>query len=236
MNLPPPNKFLESLSREDFELLGPNLRDVRLEHFKMLFDQGDLIQHLYFPYSGVISFVVPMGDGAVVEAGMIGRDGLVGAPAALDGAKSLNRAIVQAAGDAFQISLADAKAAVNASATLRERIYRHDQLLMAQAQQSAACNAMHDVPERLARWLLRSRDVLGSDQMKLTQDFLSQMLGVRRTSVTIAARQLQSSGMIKYRRGRVEIVDVDGLQEASCECYQAVKRLQAMFSPEVLAQ
>jgi CRP-like cAMP-binding protein len=227
MNLPPPNTFLQSLSKGDFELLRPHLRDVKLAHGNVLFDQGDTIQHMYFPYSGAISFVVPLSDGLMIEAGIIGRDGVAGTPAALDGAKSLNRAIVQVPGEAFIIDLPHAKAAVTASRTLRAKLYQSDQLLLMQAQQSAACNAAHDVEERLCRWILRTRDVVGSDKLELTQEFISQMLGVRRTSVTLAARHLQAIGLIKYRRGQIQILDVEGLIEASCECYEAVKRLEA---------
>jgi CRP-like cAMP-binding protein len=231
MNLPP-NLFLQSLSRGDYELLRPHLKEVKLEHGKTLFDQGDIIEHLYFPNSGVISFVVPLSEGAVVEAGMIGMDGVVGSPAALDGAKALNRAVVQVSGEAFAIPMPDAKAAVTASRTLRSKLYQSDQLLLVQAQQSAACNAMHDVEERLCRWILRTRDVLKRDKLELTQEFIAQMLGVRRTSVTLAARHLQAIGFIRYRRGVIEVLDLDGLTDAACECYEAVKRQQAMLSAE----
>ena len=169
MNLPPPNQFLQSLSKGDFALLAPHLRDVKLAHAQVLFDQGGVIQHLYFPYSGVISFVVPLSDGVFVEAGMIGRDGVVGTPAALDGAKSLNQAVVQVPSEAFIIDTPHAKAAVTASRTLREKFYQNDQLLLVQAQQSAACNAAHAVEERLCRWILRTRDVAGDDNLELTQ-------------------------------------------------------------------
>jgi CRP-like cAMP-binding protein len=227
MNLPPPNKFLQSLSKGDFELLRPHLRDVKLEHEKVLFDQGDLIEHLYFPYSGAVSFVVPLADGVVIEAGMLGKDGVVGTPAALDGAKSLSRAVVQVAGEAVAIRTEDAKAAANASKSLRVKLYQNDQLLLAQAQQSAACNAVHAIEERLCRWILRTRDVVGEDTLGLTQDFMAQMLGVRRTSVTMAARHLQAVGLIKYRRGHIKVLDVEGLTEAACECYEAVRMQQA---------
>jgi CRP-like cAMP-binding protein len=139
---------------------------------------------------------------------------------------------VQVPGEAFVIDLPHAKAAVTASRTLREKLYQTDQMLLAQAQQSAACNAAHDVEERLCRWILRTRDVVGGDNLDLTQEFISQMLGIRRTSVTLAARHLQAIGLIKYRRGRIQILDADGLIEASCECYEAVKKLEARILPE----
>jgi CRP-like cAMP-binding protein len=231
MNLPP-NKFLQSLTKEDFELLRGAFRSVQLEHGTILFDQGEIIPHLYFPNSGVVSFVVPLAEGGEIEAGMIGREGVVGAPAALDGAKSLNRAIVQVPGEAFAISVAEAKAAATASETLRAKLYQSDQLLLAQAQQSAACNAMHGTEERLCRWILRTRDAAESDTLQLTQEFISQMLGVRRTSVTLAAGNLQAVGLIKYRRGHIKVLDVEGLKEASCECYEAVRVQQARMQEE----
>jgi CRP-like cAMP-binding protein len=232
MNQAPPNELLQSLSIGDFEHLRPHLHDVKLEHGKVLFDEGDLIEKLYFPYSVVISFVVPLSDGIFIEAGMTGKEGVVGTPAALDGAKSLNRAIVQVPGEAFAISTADAKAAVTASRSLRAKLYKHDQFLLAQAQQLAACNAVHGIEERMCRWILRTRDALDSDTLPLTQEFISQMLGVRRTSVTLAARNLQTSGLIKYRRGNIHIVDVDGLKESACECYESVKVQQARLQEE----
>lgn len=226
MNLPP-NGFLQSISPGDFQLLRPHLREVKLQHSAVLFDQGGTIGQLYFPNSGVVSLVVALSEGQMIEAGMIGKDGVVGTPAALDGAKSLNRAIVQVPGDAFVIDIGHAKAAVAASRSLRMKLYQNDQLLLAQAQQSAACNALHHVEERLCRWLLRTQDLVESQKLDLTQEFLAQMLGVRRTSVTLAARHLQTLGMIKYRRGQIQILDRDVLEEAACECYEAVKLQQA---------
>jgi CRP-like cAMP-binding protein len=226
MNLPP-NHFLQSISPGDFELLRPHLRSVKLPLAEILFDQGDIIKHVYFPVGGVVSFVVPLADGQQIEAGMIGKDGVVGTPAALDGAKSLNRAIVQVADEALMIDLAHVKAAVAASPSLRVKFYQHDQMILAQAQQSAACNAVHEIEARLCRWILRTRDLVESDRLNLTQEFLAQMLGVRRTSVTLAARHLQAVGFIKYRRGQIEILDQEGLEEAACECFEAVRTQHA---------
>jgi CRP-like cAMP-binding protein len=228
---PPPNNFLQSLSRGDFELLRPHLRDVKLVHSAVLFDAGGVIERVYFPQSGIISLVVVLSTGDMIEAGMIGRDGVAGTPAALDGAVSLNRAVVQIAGFGSTIETQQMQAAVATSKSLRVKLYEHDQMLLAQAQQSAACNAKHQIEERLCRWLLRTRDLVESDTIELTQEFLAQMLGVRRTSVTLAARHLQAVKLIKYRRGHIQILDEEALQDASCECYEAVKsqvlRLQA---------
>jgi CRP-like cAMP-binding protein len=228
---PPPNNFLQSLSRGDFELLRPHLRDVKLVHSAVLFDAGGVIERVYFPQSGIISLVVVLSTGDMIEAGMIGREGVAGTSAALDGAVSLNRAVVQIAGVGSTIESQQMQAAVATSKSLRVKLYEHDQMLLAQAQQSAACNAKHQIEERLCRWLLRTRDLVESDTIELTQEFLAQMLGVRRTSVTLAARHLQAVKLIKYRRGHIQILDEEALQDASCECYEAVKsqvlRLQA---------
>ena len=228
---PPPNTFLQSLSRGDFELLRPHPRDVKLVHSAVLFDAGGAIERVYFPHSGVISLVVVLSTGDMIEAGMIGREGVAGTSVALDGAVSLNRAVVQIAGVGSTIETQQMRAAVATSKSLRVKLYEHDQMLLAQAQQSAACNAKHQIEERLCRWLLRTRDLVESDSIELTQEFLAQMLGVRRTSVTLAARHLQAVKLIKYRRGHIQILDEKALQDASCECYEAVKsqvlRLQA---------
>ena len=155
---------------------------------------------------------------------MVGRDSLVGASIALDGGVSLNRGLVQVAGTA---SILDAEilrgVAEKSLAPFRHPLIRHEQLLFAQAQQSAACNASHSVEARMARWLLRTRDLTASDKLDLTQEFLAQMLGVRRTSVSLVANTLQNAGLIHYRRGHVEIKDLDALQDIACECYGTVR-------------
>ena len=219
----PPNNFLQSLSREDFELLRPNLRDVKLVRSTVLFDAGGNVERLYFPHVGVISIVVVLSGGVMIEAAMIGRDGVAGTPAALEGAVSLNRAVVQIPGLASTIDTQQMRAAVATSKSLRVKLYQHDQMLLAQAQQSAACNAKHQIEERLCRRLLRTRDLVENDTIEITQELLAQMLGVRRTSVTLAARHLQAANLIKYRRGHIEVIDLEGLKEASCECYEEVK-------------
>src|SRR5258705_3227900 len=182
--IPPPNHFLQTISRGDFELLRPHLREGKLVQGNVLFDMGSQIERLYFPTAGVVSFVVAMSTGDMIEAGMIGNDSVVGTPAALDGALALNRAVVQVEGDGFSIEVPHIRAAVATSKSLRITLYQHDQMLLAQAQQSAACNAKHEIEERLCRWLLRTHDLVKDDKINLTQEFLAQMLGVRRTSVT----------------------------------------------------
>jgi CRP-like cAMP-binding protein len=221
--LPVPNALLASLSKSDAEALRPHLKSVHLEHKRVLFEAGDLISTVYFPAGSVISLVVSLSTGEMIEAAMIGKDGVLGASSALDGKVSLSRAIVQLAGPAFACEARALKGAALQSETLLSTLIRHEQALYAQAQQSTACMAAHDVHSRLCRWLLRARDLSGSDNLHFTQEFLAEMLGVRRTSVTMVAHTLQQAGMIKYRRGNIQLLDVDGLYDAACECYEAVK-------------
>jgi CRP-like cAMP-binding protein len=167
--------------------------------------------------------VVGLSNGQTIEAAMVGQDGVVGAGAALDSKIAVTRAIVQLPGDAWLCDAEAFKGVVMQSQRLIGLLFRHEQALYAQAQQSTGCMASHNVQERLARWLLRARDLSGSDGLDFTQEFLAEMLGVRRTSVTVDARGLQSAGLIKYARGKIQIVDVEGLQDAACECYSAVR-------------
>jgi CRP-like cAMP-binding protein len=217
------NLLLSSLPAADFELLRPHVRLVELVHEATLFGSGETIARAYFPLSGVISLVVDLAGGEMIEAAMIGRDSVFGASAALDGGISLNKAIVQLGGDAAVLDIARLRAVADDSRPFRTTLIRHDQALFAQAQQSAACNASHTVEARLSRWLLRIRDLSGSDTFSLTQDFLAQMLGVRRTSVSLVANTLQQAGLIRYRRGHIEITNLEGLMESTCECYATVK-------------
>jgi len=218
-----PNHLLASLSGSDFELLGPQLRSVELVHEAVLAEAGDPLARAYFPHSGVISLVVSLAEGEMVEVAMVGRDSVFGASAALDGGVSLHDAIVQLPGAASIIDIARLRTAAEQSVSLRNTLIRHEQVILVQAQQSAACNATHAVEARLTRWLLRARDLAGSDSLPLTQEFLAQMLGVRRNSVSLVANTLQQAGFIRYHRGHIEITNLEGLKEGCCECYGMVK-------------
>jgi CRP-like cAMP-binding protein len=219
-----PNNLLASLPVADFDLIRPDLKPVDLPNEKILFRTGDPVTHAYFPHSGIISLVVELASGEMIEAAMIGRDSVLGASAALDGQTSLNTAIIQIPGAGATLDVRQLKAAAAQSSTFRLRLIRHAEVLFAQAQQSVACNVSHTLEARLARWLLRSRDLAGSDSLPLTQEFLSQMLGVRRNSVSLVANTLQHAGLIRYKRGHIQIMNLEGLQEVACECYETVKR------------
>jgi CRP-like cAMP-binding protein len=218
-----PNRLLASLPPADFELLRPHLKTIELIHEKVLFDDGEPVNFAYFPHSGVISLVVPLASGDMIEAAMVGRDSIVGGLTTLDGTVALNRGIVQIPGAASVLPVQQIRKFVEDSVAFRTTLIRHLQVLFVQAQQSAACNASHTADARLARWLLRAHDLSGSDLLPLTQEFLGQMLGLRRTSVTLVARTLQQAGLIRYSRGRIQIADLQGLNDAACECYSTVK-------------
>jgi CRP-like cAMP-binding protein len=217
------NAILASLSASDAAALRPHLKATHLQQKTVLYEVGDTVNTLYFPISAVVSLVVTLASGEMTEAAMVGRDGAVNIASALDGKIAMSQAIIQLGGDAMVCDPAAFKGAALQSESLIATVMRHEQTLFAQAQQSTACMANHEVDARLCRWLLRARDLSGSDLLPFTQEFLAEMLGVRRTSVTTVARTLQEAGMIKYSRGKIEIIDVEGLREASCECYETVK-------------
>jgi CRP-like cAMP-binding protein len=196
---------------------------VYLEREQVLFEAGDTIDATCFPTSAVISIVVTLSSGQVVEAAIVGRDGVIGASAALDGRMALNRAVIQLSGEAMVCSLAGLRGAAMQSQSLLSLLIRHEQTLYAQAQQSTACMAAHHVDARLCRWLLRSRDLSQSDTLLFTQELLAEMLGVNRTGVTVVAHTLQRAGIIKYTGGKIRITNLEGLQDAACECYETVK-------------
>jgi CRP-like cAMP-binding protein len=221
--MPNSNAILASLSLSDTEALRPHLRSVHLESKRILFDIGDIIDSVYFPAGAVVSLVVALSNGQTVEGAMVGKDGVVGVAAALDSKIALTQAIVQLPGDAFVCDAAVFKSTVMQSEKFLSLLFRHEQAVYAQAQQSTACMAAHDVQSRLCRWLLRARDLSGSDTLNFTQEFLAEMLGVRRTSVTVDAHTLQNAGFIKYTRGKIQIINVEGLHEGACECYHMVR-------------
>ena len=217
------NCLLQALPEAEFEVLRPHISVVELVRETVLAEAGAPLTYVYLPHSGVISLMVSLSEGQTVDVAMVGRDSVVGALAALDGGISLTDAVVRLPGTASIVGVADFWAAADGSAAFRTLLARHEQALIAQAQQSAACNASHSVEARLTRWLLRARDLWDSETLPLTQEFLAQMIGVQRNAVSIVAHELQRAGIIRYSRGQIEITNVEGLRETSCECYHAVK-------------
>ncbi len=218
-----PNMLLNTLPTKTFAAIEPHLKTVELVHGEVLGEAGNSITRVYFPHSGVISLVVELSVGDMIETAMVGRDGALNISSALDGKVSLNKAIVQLAGAASTIDVDQLRKIVREFDAFRSLLIRHEQVLFAQSQQSAACNASHSVEARMCRWLLRMRDLAAAADLMLTQEFLAQMLGVRRPSVSLVANTLQKAGLIKYRRGNIRLLDVAGLNDGSCECYGTVK-------------
>jgi len=221
--LHPPNSLLASLGPDVMAAIRPHLRMVELPQETVLFEDGDLIKSIFFPQSGLVSLVVDLASGETIEAGMIGRDGLIGGSSAFHSHHSLNRAIVQIAGKASVIDANRFRELVQQNDAFRAKVAHHEQFVLAPAQQSVACNVSHTLEARLARWLLRCRDLLDSEDIPLTQEFVAEMLGVQRTSVSLVAHTLQHAGLIRYRRGNIRLVSVDGLCEIACECYATLK-------------
>lgn len=230
------NRLLSALPSEDRGLLTPHLSTVDLEKGRLLYDPGDLIDQVYFPADCVISLMTLMENGAAIESATIGREGALGLMAAVAPRQSLSRAIVQAPGAALRIASGPLHEAWTRSAALRDLVDRHNEALFGHAIQSVACNALHAVEARFCRWLLSCHDRLDTNTVSLTQEFLADMLGVQRTTVTAVAGSMQAKGLIRYRRGVVDILDRSGLEVMTCECYSAVRRgyerlLPASFAP-----
>jgi CRP-like cAMP-binding protein len=178
--------------------------------------------HVYFPHSGVVSFLVPLRDGRLVQTGVVGRDGAVGALQALDGKVSPNKIVVQVPGRAAMVQADRLAEIVQDFPGLRSLILSYEQVFLSEVQQSAACNAIHTVQQRVSRWILRMNDLVGMN-VAVTQELLAEMIAVRRTSVSAAAASLQAAEMIRYRRGHIQILDIQRLRQSSCECYQAIE-------------
>lgn len=216
------NLILSALPPDVFAAIEPHLERTVLDSSTVVAETGEQTHRIYFPLSGVISLVVQMSVGDMIETAMVGRDGVANATCALDGNVSLYTGIVQLSGEAETISPDSLRRLARQFDSLLSLLIRHEQVLLAQAQQSAACNASHTVEARMCRWLLRMRDLTGSDDLKLTQEFLAQMLGVQRTSVSVVAGTLQRAGFIAYRRGNVRLLDIEQLTQGACECYATV--------------
>ena len=218
------NQILCYLSLSDLKLLNPFLKPVLLKQGHVLYEQDHQVPYCYFPTEGMVSLVAVLEDGSSLELAAIGREGVVGAALAKGTGKAAMRAIVQVAGKGSRVEARHFRAALLESASLRAVMGEHDEALLAQLVRTVACNAVHPAEARLCRWLLMVRDRVDSDVVQLTQEFLGQMLGVQRTTVTLVARSLQSVGLIRYRRGYIEILDRDGVEEAACECYEINRR------------
>jgi len=222
--LPVGNRLLDALPRAEYERILPHLEGVPIAARQVVSEADAPIPHVYFPTGGVVSLVSFMERGAAVEIATIGREGLVGLPVFLGAESMPQRAFGQVSGFAFRMEAGAFRAEVARNDTLVRLLNRYTQAMFVQVAQTAACNRVHPVEKRCARWLLQTHDRVGEDVYTLTQEFLAQMLGVQRPSVNAAARTLLEAGLIKYVRGRITIVDRAGLESASCACYGVIRR------------
>jgi CRP-like cAMP-binding protein len=216
------NKLLAALPRDQFDLLVPNLTTVPLQQAEVLAEPGDEFDHVYFPESGMLSLLAVLRDGKAIETATVGREGVVGAMAGLGLYKSLVRVVVQLPIMVSKIPASQFRKAAAQSDAVRNMCIQYNEVLLSQARVTAACNALHVVEARFCRWLLQSADRAESDTVALTQEFLAEMLGVRRTSVTEVASKIQAAGAINYSRGQITILKRAVLEKISCECYQTL--------------
>jgi CRP-like cAMP-binding protein len=217
------NRLLATLPREEYDALRPHLHTIYLADGATIYEPGEELTHVYFPLDGIASVVVSMADGAMVEAGTIGCEGLVGLAAFLGTDHGPLTTIAQVPGYHARLKVAPFRDAAAQGTVLHALLLRFTQAYYILAAQSAGCNRLHPVEERCARWLLLTHDRAGTDSFRLTHEFLGYMLGIRRPSVTVAAGILQQAGLISYHRGVVTILDRPGLEEAACECYAIIR-------------
>ena len=218
------NRLLANLAAETLALLKPALKEVSAPQGTVFLEPGEPIEQVYFPMTGMISLLVLTKDGDMVETSTVGCEGAVGLHRGLGERQSFTRATVQVPGRFSVIAGKPFEEISIASPGIREMIALYTEVLWAEAQQLAACNAVHDASARLCRWLLQTADRIKSDQLPLTQEFLSQMLGVRRTTVTLLAQELQKRGAIQYGRGRITILKRKTLEAGACECYHVIQQ------------
>lgn len=217
------NKILAALPTEEYERLRELMTPVSLPLSETLYEQDSRIKYVYFVNEGVVSQVTHMEDGGSVEVGLVGSEGMVGLPIALGDDVSPNHAIVQIAGGGMRMEAAALIDELGRGGMLQSLLLRYALAMNKQVSQTAACNRSHNVGDRLARWLLMGQDRVGGDELHLTQEFIAQMLGTRRSGVSEAAILLQAAGLIRYSRGHITVLDREGMQEFACECYEVVR-------------
>jgi CRP-like cAMP-binding protein len=217
------NALLLALQAKDLAAISERLKPIPLDMSQMMGEPGAPIEHVVFPTAGLISVVTELSSGERIETALIGRSGVLGASVAFGAKFHISTSFVQMAGSALSMRAAEFAELVRQRDDIRALLFRHEEYLLAQSQQSVACNARHQIAMRLATWLLRSRDAAGQTHLEMTQEFLAQMLGVQRASVSLVAAELQEEGLIRYRRGNIEIVNEKKLIERACECCQAVR-------------
>ena len=227
------NHLLGALPSHEWQALAPHLELVHLRTEQLLCDSGQRIHHVYFPTTAIISMLSTMEDGSSVEIAAVGREGMTGVPVLTGGETMPNRVQVQCAGFAYRMSAQALKQQFARSDFLRRLMLLYMHALLTQVAQTAACNRHHSIDQQLCRWLLISLDRIPGDDLLMTQELISNMLGVRREGVTEAASHLQRAGLIRYSRGHIRVLDRPGLELRACECYDVVRKEYRRLLPEV---
>ena len=220
---PHQNHLLDALPRSDYERIAPHLELVPMKLGEVLYEPGIRMRYVYFPTTAIVSLLYVMEDGASAEIAIVGNEGILGISLFMGGETTPSRAVVQSAGYGFRLKAQLLKNEFGRFGPMLHLLLRYTQALITQMAQTAVCNRHHSVDQQLCRWLLLSLDRLASNELAMTQELIANMLGVRREGVTEAAGKLQDAGLIRYRRGRITVLDRPGLEARSCECYAVVK-------------
>jgi CRP-like cAMP-binding protein len=235
MHQPQQNHLFRALPEEARERVFPQLELVPMPLGHVLYESGDTLQNVYFPIDSIVSVLYVMENGSSAEIAVVGNEGMVGIALFMGGETTPNRAVVQSAGHAYRLKSAVLKQEFNRSGAFQHLLLRYTQALLTQMAQTAVCNRHHSVEQQLCRWLLLSLDRLSSNEVKMTQELIANMLGVRREGVTEAAGRLQTAGLIQYRRGHITVLDRPRLEKSSCECYAVVRQEFDRLLPDVVA-
>lgn len=232
---PKANHLLAVLPEAEWARLTPQLVPVDLPLGQVIYESGDRLEHVYFPTTSIISLLYVMENGASAEIAIVGNEGIVGIALFMGGETTPSRAIVQSAGRAYRLSSVAMKEEFNRAGPMQRLLLRYTQALITQMAQTAVCNRHHSIEQQLCRWLLLSMDRLPTNELRMTQELIANMLGVRRSGVTEAALKLQNAGLIRYRHGHIEVLDRPGLEQRVCECYAVVKRECDRLLPDLRA-
>ncbi len=225
------NMILLAITDAEFSVIRPHLEYVSLPSHMKLHEPHQTMRYVHFPNEGLISLVVVMGNGKTVEAGIVGREGIAGFPSVAGLNRSPLREVMQIGGNGFRIKIRELKKTMESVPGLQRLLDRYTTILGLHVAQTAACNRLHDIDHRLARWLLMAHDRVDSGTLRITHDFLATMLGTDRPSVSLAANQMQRMAIIKYSRGAVKILDRAALEDQACECYAVIQRYALMSNP-----
>jgi CRP-like cAMP-binding protein len=229
------NHLLAVLSEAEWARLSPHLMLVDMPLGQVVYESGDRLDHVYFPTTSIVSLLYVMEDGASAEIAIVGNEGLIGIALFMGGETTPSRAVVQSAGCAFRLDARLMKEEFRRAGPMQRLLLRYTQALITQMAQTAVCNRHHSIDQQLCRWLLLSLDRLGSNELRMTQELIANMLGVRRPGVTEAAMKLQDAGLIRYSYGHIAVLDRPGLEARACECYGVVKREFDRLLPDLKA-